>query len=44
MVKSYRGTDTTVGFVSARASENPNVGLGEQQIIAIDEGKRIDFE
>ncbi|WP_350563104.1 hypothetical protein, partial [Psychrobacter sp. CAL346-MNA-CIBAN-0220] len=37
-------TDATVGFVSAWASENPDVGVGEQEIIAIDEGKRIDFE
>tara|TARA_R110000850_G_scaffold146877_12_gene269066 strand:+ start:748 stop:1281 length:534 start_codon:yes stop_codon:yes gene_type:complete len=44
MVKTYRGTDATVGFVSAWASENPDVGVGEQEIIAIDEGKRIDFE
>jgi uncharacterized membrane protein len=44
MVKAYRGTDATVGFVSAWASENPDVGVGEQEIIAIDEGKRIDFE
>jgi len=44
MVTSYRGTDATVGFVSAWASENPDVGVGEQEIIAIDEGKRIDFE
>ena len=44
MVKTYRGTDATVGFVSAWASENKDVGVGEQEIIAIDEGKRIDFE
>ncbi|GGP47969.1 polyketide cyclase [Shewanella algicola] len=44
MVKTYRGTDATVGFVSAWASENPDVGVGEQEIIAIDEGKRVDFE
>ncbi|MGI2169746.1 SRPBCC family protein [Shewanella sp. MF05960] len=44
MVKTFRGTDATVGFVSAWASENPDVGVGEQEIIAIDEGKRIDFE
>ncbi|WP_418358078.1 SRPBCC family protein [Shewanella basaltis] len=44
MVKTYRGIDATVGFVSAWASENPDVGVGEQEIIAIDEGKRIDFE
>jgi uncharacterized protein YndB with AHSA1/START domain len=44
MVTIYRGTDATVGFVSAWASENPDVGVGEQEIIAIEEGKRINFE
>lgn len=44
MEKSYRGIDGTVGFVSAWHSENPDVGTGEQEIIAIKEGERIDFE
>ncbi len=44
MEKSYRGTDGEVGFVSAWNSENPDVGTGEQEIIAIKEGQRIDFE
>src|SRR2546428_8446319 len=44
MKKTYRGTDGTVGFVSAWESENKNVGVGEQEIKAIKEGERIDLE
>ncbi len=44
MKKTYRGTDGTVGFVSAWESENEDVGTGEQEIIKITEGERIDFE
>ncbi|QBF82501.1 polyketide cyclase [Shewanella maritima] len=44
MEKTYRGIDGTPGFVSAWSSENPDVGVGEQEIIAIEEGKRIDYE
>ncbi|HMO60453.1 MAG TPA: SRPBCC family protein [Ferruginibacter sp.] len=44
MKKEYRGTDGTVGFVSAWESEKDDVGKGEQEIKAIEEGKRIDFE
>jgi len=44
MKKSYRGTDGSVGFVAAWDSENPEVGKGEQEIIAIVDGKRVDFE
>lgn len=44
MKKTYRGTDGTVGFVSAWESENDDVGSGEQEIIKIEEGERIDFE
>jgi len=40
----YRGTDGTVGFVSAWNSENKNVGEGEQEITRIDEGNRIDVD
>lgn len=43
MKKEYRGTDGQVGFVSAWKSENPEVGSGEQEILAIQEGKRIDY-
>ena len=31
MVKSYRGTDGQVGFVSRWESENPDVGVGEHR-------------
>ncbi|WP_286261954.1 SRPBCC family protein [Thalassotalea atypica] len=44
MLKTYRGIDGEVGFVSAWDSQNPDVGTGEQEITGIDEGKRIDFE
>lgn len=44
MQKSYRGVDGTVGFVSAWKSDNPDVGVGEQEITAITEAERIEFE
>lgn len=44
MKKTYRGADGTVGFVSAWESEKDDVGSGEQEIIKIEEGERIDFE
>lgn len=40
----YRGTDGTVGFVSAWDSPVKEAGKGEQEIIKMDEGKRIDYE
>lgn len=43
MTKSYRGTDGTVGFVSAWEG-NKKVGKGEQEITGITEGKKIDFD
>ena len=43
MQKTFTGTDATVGFVSAWKG-NKEVGEGEQQIIKIDAGKRIDYE
>jgi len=42
--KSYRGVDGTVGFVSRWESDHEDVGVGEQEIIKIEEGKRIDYE
>ena len=42
--KSYSGIDRTAGFVSAWESDHPEVGKGEQEIIKITEGQRIDFE
>jgi len=44
MNKTYRGTDGTVGFVSRWESDNEDVGVGEQEIMRIDAGKRVDFE
>jgi uncharacterized protein YndB with AHSA1/START domain len=44
MEKTYTGTDGTVGFVSAWDSDNKDVGKGEQEIIGIDPGSRIDYE
>ncbi len=44
MKKTYRGTDGTVGFVSAWESKKDDVGTGEQEIKKIDEGNRIDYE
>lgn len=44
MKKNYTGTDGTVGFVSAWESDNDEVGIGEQEIIQITEGNRIDYE
>lgn len=42
--RDYKGTDGTVGFVSAWDSDNKNVGKGEQEIKRITEGERIDLE
>jgi len=44
MKTEFRGEDGTVGFVSAWASKNPDAGKGEQKIIKIAEGDRIDYE
>lgn len=44
MKKTYKGTDGTVGFISAWESDNKDVGVGEQEITAIKDGERIDFE
>jgi uncharacterized protein YndB with AHSA1/START domain len=44
MKKTFTGTDGTVGFVSAWESEHEQVGRGEQEIMAIEPGKRVDFE
>ncbi len=42
MKKTYTGTDGTVGFISAWEG-NKDVGAGEQEILKIEEGKRIDY-
>ncbi|GAB1148108.1 MAG: K(+)-transporting ATPase subunit F [Shewanella algae] len=44
MKRSYLGVDGTVGFVSAWKSDNPEVGQGEQEIVAMETNKRIDYE
>ena len=44
MEKTYTGVDGTVGFVSKWKSNHPDVGEGEQEITAIAEGSRIDYQ
>ena len=41
---SYTGTDGTTGFTSAWVSEDKNVGVGEQEIIELQEGERMKVE
>jgi len=43
MKKEFRGTDATPGFISAWEG-NKKVGKGEQEILAIEEGKKVDYE
>lgn len=40
----FKGTDGTVGFIAAWASEKSEVGVGEQEIIGLTEGERVDIE
>lgn len=40
----YTGTDGTVGFKSAWESNDKNVGIGEQEIIKINEGESTEVE
>src|SRR5436853_2020024 len=42
MKKEYKGTDGTVGFIYSWDSENKEVGKGEQEIVNIKDGERID--
>jgi hypothetical protein len=44
MKREFRGEDATIGFVSAWDSENPQAGKGEQKIIKMADGERIDYE
>ncbi len=44
MKQEFSGIDGTVGFISAWDSENKNAGKGEQEIIKIIPGERIDYE
>lgn len=43
MKSEFRGTDGAIGSVSAWESDNPDVGKGEQEIIGIEPGVRIDY-
>ncbi len=43
MKSTYTGTDGQVGSISAWESKVKDVGVGEQEITKITEGKRIDF-
>jgi hypothetical protein len=44
MRTEFRGTDGEKGFVSAWDSDNKNVGKGEQEILKVIDGERIDYE
>ncbi len=44
MEKNYTGTDGEVGFISAWNSDNEDVGKGEQEILKIADGERVDYE
>jgi hypothetical protein len=44
MKTNFTGTDGTEGFISAWDSDNKNVGKGEQEIVKIIDGERIDYE
>ncbi len=44
MKKDYKGTDGSIGFIYSWDSGNENVGKGEQEIIGIKEGEKIDME
>jgi hypothetical protein len=42
MKKEYKGVDGTVGFISSWESDSSDVGVGEQEILAIDKN-RIEY-
>ena len=44
MKREFIGIDGTAGFISAWKSDHPDVGIGEQEITKVDDGKRIDYE
>ncbi len=44
MKKSFSGTDAAPGFISAWESKKRDVGTGEQEILKIADGKRVDYE
>lgn len=43
MKKDFRGIDGTVGFISAWDSKVKEAGKGEQEIVKITDGERIDY-
>lgn len=43
MKTEFKGTDGTPGFVSAWDSQNKNVGKGEQEILKVVEGEKVDY-
>jgi hypothetical protein len=42
MKRTYTGTDGTPGFISAWESKSKDVGSGEQEILKVAEGDRVD--
>lgn len=42
MKPTFKGVDGTVGFISAWESDNKNVGKGEQEIVSIKEGEKVE--
>lgn len=44
MNRTYTGEDGQVGFISAWDSKDEELGTGEQEIVKIEDGNRIDFE
>ena len=42
--KNFAGTDGTVGFVYSWESDMKNVGQGEQEIMGITDGEKIDYQ
>ncbi|MFD1256745.1 SRPBCC family protein [Mucilaginibacter terrae] len=44
MRKTYTGTDAAVGFISAWDSDKKGVGKGEQEILKLTNGTRVDYE
>jgi hypothetical protein len=44
MKREFKGTDGNIGFVYAWDSQDKNVGKGEQEIIKLVEGERVDAE
>ena len=44
MKKTFSGEDGIVGYFSAWESNNPEVGKGEQEIVSITPGQRINYE